>query len=95
MKESELKFQINQNNLGMNEMIEKRREVEGLRNTLRNCQKQIEMNREKIEILIRELDHGMMFEKSKQMSINYLPKSFRNSQSSSLQEKIERTMRGN
>ncbi|CAD8143378.1 unnamed protein product [Paramecium pentaurelia] len=92
IKEQDLKIQINENKLNMNEMIEKRREIEILRNTLRNCQKQIEMNKEKVDMLVRDLDHNVMQEKSQQFSISYLPKTFKK-ENENLAQKLQKTMR--
>ncbi|CAD8053805.1 unnamed protein product [Paramecium primaurelia] len=92
MKEQDLKLQINENKLNMNDMIEKRREIEVLRNTLRNCQKQIEINKEKIDMLVRDLDHNVMQEKSQQFAISYLPKTFKK-ENENLAQKLQKTMR--
>ncbi|CAD8046350.1 unnamed protein product [Paramecium primaurelia] len=92
IKEQDLKIQINENKLNMNEMIEKRREIEILRNTLRNCQKQIEMNKEKVDMLVRDLDNNVMQEKSQQFSISYLPKTFKK-ENENLAQKLQKTMR--
>ncbi|CAK72180.1 unnamed protein product (macronuclear) [Paramecium tetraurelia] len=92
IKEQDLKIQINENKLNMNEMIEKRREIEVLRNTLRNCQKQIEMNKEKVDMLVRDLDHNVMQEKSQQFSVSYLPKTFKK-ENENLAQKLQKTMR--
>ncbi|CAD8134324.1 unnamed protein product [Paramecium pentaurelia] len=92
MKEQDIKLQINENKLNMNDMIEKRREIEVLRNTLRNCQKQIEINKEKIDILVRDLDHNVMQEKSQQFAISYLPKTFKK-ENENLAQKLQKTMR--
>ncbi|CAD8050932.1 unnamed protein product [Paramecium sonneborni] len=92
IKEQDLKLQINENKLYMNEMIEKRREIEILRNILRNCQKQIEMNKEKIDMLVRDLDHNVMQEKSQQFSVSYLPKTFKK-ENENLAQKLQKTMR--
>lgn len=73
-------------------MIEKRREIEVLRNTLRNCQKQIEMNKEKIDMLVRDLDHNVMVEKSQQFAVSYLPKTFKK-ENENLAQKLQKTMR--
>ncbi|CAD8049664.1 unnamed protein product [Paramecium sonneborni] len=92
IKEQDLKLQINENKLNMNEMIEKRREIEVLRNTLRNCQKQIEINKEKIDLLVRDLDHNVMQEKSQQFAISYLPKTFKK-ENENLAQKLQKTIR--
>ncbi|KAM3145234.1 hypothetical protein pb186bvf_002562 [Paramecium bursaria] len=92
-KEQELKENISENKISMNDMIEKRKEVEAMRGTLRNCQRQIEMLKEKIDILIRNLDNQIITDK--QLSVSYIPRrsDSEHGGKSILMEKLQKTLR--